>query len=230
MAIHKRISRSRKRELEAPDEFLTFSGKLLKLAAENKQKIVTGAAVILALILVGSGIRYYSFYTGKKAFSLLDEGIKKTESERKTGDPQKVYQSVSKDFNAILDAYSEKKAGKIARVIFADIAYDAGEYDLAVSLYTRALEDFKEDQLYKNLILTSLAYTYEQKKDYENAVKYIKMIDASADEQLQDEVLFTLGRLQSSINPDKKENEYFQKILKEYPNSIYADMVREKSG
>jgi tetratricopeptide (TPR) repeat protein len=230
MATNKRVSRSRKRELEAPDEFLTFSGKLLKLAAENRQKIVTGGAVLLALILIGSGVQYYSFYTDKKASELLDEGIKKTEAARKTGDPIKVYKAASGDFKTLLDTYPEKKAGKIARVMFADIAFAAQDYDVAIALYKGAITDFNKDPLYEHLILTSLAYACEQKKDYENAVKYMKMIDAGSDRQLHDEVLFTLGRLQSKVNPDKKGNEYYQKILKEYPKSVYADMAREKAG
>ncbi len=230
MATNKRISRSRKRELEAPDEFLTFSGRLLKFATENRRKIGTGVAVLLALIFIGSGLRYYSFYTEKKAFEMLDKGIKNTEAARKEGDPVKVYQAASADFKNILDTYPEKKAAKIARVMFADIAYAAGEYDVAISLYKKAIEDFKGDTVYRHLILTDLAYACEQKKDYENAFKYMKMIETDSDPELKDEVLFNLGRLHSKINPSEKENEYYKKILEAYPKSVYADMAREKTG
>jgi predicted negative regulator of RcsB-dependent stress response len=230
MAPNKKISRSRKRELEAPDEFLTFTGKVLKFVAENRIKIISGASVFLALLVIGAGLRYYSFYVEKKASEMLDKGSAKAESLRKEGDLKKAYESGGKDFRAILEKYPNQKAGKIARIMLADLAFEAGEYDAAVSLYKEALQDFKQDPFYGNLILTNLAYASEQKKDYESAMTYLKMIDAGAGSDLNDQVLFDLGRIQSKINPSAKENEYYRKIAEAHPNSPYADMAREKTG
>ncbi len=227
---NKRISRSRKRELGEPDEFITFSNKLLKLVGENRRKIVSTAGIVIALIVVFSGIRLYSVQTEKKAFAMLENGMKKYEKSLGSDDPVKVYLDVKTDFQFILDEYPRMKAGKIARMVFANICYAAGEYDVAIDMYHQSLEDFEERPFYRYLVLNSLAYAYEQKKDYAHAVNYMEMINSGPDLEMKDDVFFTLGRLYSANNDTDKKMEFFKKIIDEYPDSIYTDIVKEKIG
>ncbi len=226
----KRISRSRKRELEAPDEFITFTGKLLRAATENRQKIISAGGVIVVLILVISGFRYYSIQTEKKAFELLQTGLDKIDKLSEGAGSEKLPADIKNDFEMVLEKYPGKKAGKLARILLADIACDTREYDLAISLYNRALTDFDGDPFYRTLILKGLAYAYEQIGDNENAQKYMETINAGPDMGFKDEVLYSLGRMASKNGQHDREIEYYQEILKSYPDSIYADIVKEKIG
>jgi tetratricopeptide (TPR) repeat protein len=227
---NKRISRSRKRELNAPDEFLTFSGKLLKYFVENKTKIIAGGATFLALVLVLSGFRYYSAQTETKAFALLDGAMDKYRKSMENKDPAKAYNEVKKDFEAILEKYSGNKGGKIAKVEFADICFSAGEFDRSIEMYKQSLKDFEKYQYYRFLILNGLSYAYEQKKDYSNAIKYLEILKTEQDKESKDDVLFNLGRLYAANNDHAKELEYYKKIISEFPDSIYIDIVKEKVG
>jgi tetratricopeptide (TPR) repeat protein len=227
---NKRISRSRKRELAAPDEFLTFSGKLIKFFVENKTKIIASGATFLALILVLSGFRYYSVQTEKKAFALLDGAMGKYRKSMENKDPAKAYGEVKKDFEAILEKYSGNRGGKIAKVEFADICFSAGEFDRAIEMYKQSLQHFEKYPYYRFLILNGLAYAYEQKKDYSNAIKYFEILKTEQDKEPNDDVLFNLSRLYAANNDHAKEKEYYKKIISDFPDSIYIDIAKEKVG
>lgn len=224
----KRISRSRKRELDQPDEFLTFSGKLLNYATLHKQKILTFSGVLIALVLLVGGVRYYSAHTEAKAFILLEKGIEKYEVARETKDPEKVYAAVKEDFQNILDTYPGKKAGKIACMMLADISYDAGEFDKAIELYEQTLTKFDKSPFYRQLILNNLAYAYEQKNELEKAIAYMEKINSGSVHDFKEDVLYNLARLYAKTGQSEKEMACYKKIQADFPNSIYANMVKEK--
>lgn len=227
---NKRISRSRKRELAEPDQFLTFSSRLLRFFAENKPKVISAAATFAALIVVLSGLRYYFVQTEKKAFASLDKVMEKYLASLENNDGAKAYAEVKKDFEIIIEKYSGNKAGKIAKVEFANACFSAGEFDQAVDMYKQSLKNFENDAYYRLLILNGLAYAYEQEKDYSNAIKYLEMIKSDKNLETKDDVLFNLGRLYAVNNDHSKELENFKKIISEFPDSIYIDIVKEKVG
>ena len=224
----KRISRSRKRELDQPDEFITFSEKLLNYAVLHKKKIFSISGSLIVLILVVAGARYYSAKTEEKALLLLEKGVIKYEATRETKDPEKVYLEVKEDFKNILDKYPEKKAGKIARVILADICYAAGEFDMSIELYERSLKKFDESPFYNQLLFSSLAYAHEQKKEFEKAIEYMEMINSGPNPDIGEDALYHMARLYAKTGHADKEIEYYKKIQEEFPNSIYTNMVKEK--
>ncbi len=113
MAKRKRVTR--KQLLKEPDEFLTFSRRLLLFVLENKVKIATGLGAFFAVIIVFSGIQYFSDRAEDKAFALIGQGVDKYETLLKDDGPEKAYTDVQPDFQLILDKYSEKNAGKLDR-------------------------------------------------------------------------------------------------------------------
>ena len=225
---NKRISRSRKRELEQPDEFVTFTGKLLEYISLHKQKIIVVSGVLLALCLGIAGTRYYSVYTEGKALSLLEKALSEYQSEKGTIDSKEVYLNVKADFALVVDEYSSTKAAKIAAVTLADISYEAGEFDTAIALYEKTLKKSKENLFYRNIISTSLAYAYEGKKEFQKAIKCLERTEPEINSELKGEVLFNLARLYHQTGQSGKEIECYQKIDKECENSIYSRLAKEK--
>jgi tetratricopeptide (TPR) repeat protein len=225
---YQRISRSRKRELDEPDEFITLTGRLVNYAARNKQKIIAISVIALSLIVLLAGLRFYMVQTEKNAFGELDKALARYASAREKKDPKQVYLEVKPDFEKIVDQYASKKAAKIAAVVLADISYAAGEIDPAIALYEKSLKEFKNNPFYLDLIVNSLAYAWETKKEYEKAIEYLEKIRSGENSELKEEALFNLGRLYAETGHPEKEVEYFKQIEKDYPDSIYLDMVKEK--
>ena len=225
---NKRISRSRKRELDQPDEFVSFSGKVLNYITEHKKEIITFSSVFIGIIICAVGFRYYSSHTEAKAYSLLEEGIKKYNSVRETNDPQKIFSEVKEDFEHILNRYSGKKASKIACLMFADISYDAGEMERAIALYEQSLKKFDKNAYYRQLVYNNLAYAYEQINEYDKAIEYMEKIVAGSILNFKEDALYNLARLYAAKGQTDKERECYRKIQDDFPNSLYSNIAKEK--
>jgi tetratricopeptide (TPR) repeat protein len=220
---------TRKQLLKEPDEFITFSGKLIQWLTTYKQQAIFAASGVFALLLATAGFQAYSNHAENKASALLTEGLAQYQTALKANDPVKAYQSVEKSFSRILDDYSSRNMGKIAGIEFANICYRAGEFDKAISLYKNALEEFSNTPFYKNLLLSSIGYAYEGKKDYESAAKFFEMLITSADASLKDISLYNLASVYEKMGNKEKSKATFARIAADFPNSIYIDIAKEKS-
>ena len=218
---------TRKELLHQPDEFLTQSGRLFKYTMEHKYQLLGALGGLIALVLIVSGIRYNYLKKAEESFALLESGRAKYEALLKEKSPQQAYELVRGDFAQLLEKYSGQTGGKFARVVFADICYRGGALDEAITLYNEALADF-DDPFYRNTILNGMAYAYEDKKDLTQAAAYFEQVAASADPILRAEALFNAGRIYYALGEIEKSNNQFEKLAAEQPDSLYADLARER--
>ncbi|MCK4619980.1 MAG: tetratricopeptide repeat protein [Desulfobacterales bacterium] len=224
----KRVSRSRKRQLEQPDKFISFSAKFLGFLTKYKVPMLSAVGVIFAIIIVCSSVYYYSDRAESKASVMLANSLAKYEKIKTEQGAVKAYQEVANDFNQIIENNWGKDSAKIARVMYANICYNAGDFDTATELYNKALSDFENNPFVKNLILSGLAYSKEGKKDYNTAAKYLEMIMSGSNDANKDETLFNLGRLYAEMGNKNKSIEAFNKIISDYKNSSYLEIAKEK--
>lgn len=219
---------SRKQLLKEPDEFLTVSSKLIRFSIEYKKQISLALSVLFVLIVVVLAIRYFSNKAEDKALAMLEKGVTKYESILKDKGPNKAYHEVEKDFQRILKKYSGKKGGNLARVTYANICYNAGDSDKAIELFHTALDDFDDNPALRDLILIGLGYSHKEGKDYKTAAQYFEMVASRTDSIMKDEALFNLGWLYAEIGEPDRSNDAYKKILSDFTDSIYFDLVREK--
>ncbi len=224
----KRISRARKRDLANPDEFITFWTKLSNFAAENKVKALCALGFFMVLIVVAAGFLYFLKKSEDTAFALLQQNITKYQTLLKDTGPEKACLGVEKDFQSIIEKYSGRAGGKHARLIYANICYTAKDYDEAIELYKKSLEDFNDEPFIKNLIINSLGYSYTVKKDYKTAAKYFEMIASIPNYSIKDEALFNLGEIYNAMGDNVKSIDAFKKILSDHTGSIYTEIAQEK--
>jgi tetratricopeptide (TPR) repeat protein len=228
MMAAKRISRARKRDLQDPDEFMTFWTKFFDFTVRHKIKVLCALISVVVLIFVATFVVIYLKKAENKAFYLLQQGIAKYQTLVNEGKPDKAYQEAEKDFGLIMEKYSGRKGGKLARFTYAGMCYTAGDYDKAITNFKKSLLDLNDEPFLKNLILSGLGYSYKAKNDYKTSAKYFEMIVTTSDDGIKDEALFNLGELYAAIGDKKKSIEAFKKILSDYPESMYTEIVREK--
>lgn len=224
----KNISRARKRDLENPDEFITLWTKLFNFTVEHKVQVSCALTSLVVLIIVAAVTVYFLKISENKAFFFLQQGIAKYQTLVQAGNPNKAYLEAEKDFGLIMEKYSGRKGGKLARFTYAEMCYAAGDYDKAIANFNKLLEDFNDEPFLKNLILSGLGYSYKAKKDYKTSVKYFEMIVTTPDYSIKDDALFNLGELYAAIGDKDKSIDAFQKILSDNPASMYTEIVKEK--
>ncbi|QTA83653.1 Tetratricopeptide repeat-containing protein [Desulfonema limicola] len=221
-------NKNRKQLLKEPDQFISFSTKMMNYIIKHKIAVLSSTGIVFALIIIISGIRYFSIQEENKSFALMEKALARYETLEKEKGPEKAFEETQKDFQSIIDQYASRGGGRAARIAFANIAFQAKNFDKAVDLYKKALEDLSDDSSLKNMILSSLGYSYEGKNDYENAEKYFNMIVKGKDSLLKDDAVFNLGRIYAKMEKQDKSMEFYKKLVDEYPESMYIDMINEK--
>ena len=224
----KKPKKTRKELLKEPDEFITISGKMIGFFVEHKNQITYALGAIVALALIFSGYRFFSIRSENKAAALLNQGMAKYEKFKNDKQPEAAYDRVSADFQLILDKYGSKQNGKLARLTYANICYEAGKYDQAIALYKKSLTDFEKQPSIYNQVVGSLGYAYEQQADYASAVDYFKQLAAAPESILQAEALYHLGWLYDKLGESEKSKEAYNKIISDHQDFIYIDMVKER--
>jgi tetratricopeptide (TPR) repeat protein len=220
--------KTRKELLKEPDEFLTISSKLINLAVEHKTHLTYALCFILLVAVIISGIRFFSIRAENKASALLDKSLTKYNNIKTEKKPAEVYDEVYADFRLILDSYKGKESAKLARLIYANICYDAGKYEQAIELYKTAQTAFAKYPMILHQIFSNLGYAYEQKEDYATAVSYFKQISTAPEPVMRDEALYHLGRLYDKLGQNEKSREAYNKILNDHQDFIYIDLVKEQ--
>ncbi len=224
--VRKKFNR---KQLKQPDEFITFSGKVIQWGQKYRRQIGYAAIALLGIVLASVGYRYFDNRSEVKAFTQLSQANTNYAVQiQKTGAQEKAYEVVKADYQNILDNYSGKNAGKVARKTLADICFNAGRYDEAIDLYERSLKDFKKEPFYHSIILSDLALAHETNSDDEAAMQYFEMVANMPDAPSLDQALFHLAGLYEKAGKSEKAREFYEKIIAEHAGSIYTDIVKEK--
>ena len=95
---------TRKELLKEPDEFLSFSRKMLMFAADHKKGIIVSASVFFGLLVAIAGYRYYEFRAEKRAFALLQEATGTYAAAAGKKDPAAL-ETASAAFERLFDRY-----------------------------------------------------------------------------------------------------------------------------
>ena len=226
--VKKSVSRSRKRDLEEPDKIIVFLNRIVRFITNHKKKVITAAVTIFFLVIVIGGIKYFSIKAERKAFAMLEQSYVKYESAAGKIGPEKAYEMIAGDFQEIIDKYSLNKGGKFARMVYADICFNGGDYEKAIAFYKTSLNDFEKEPFIRHLILNSLGYCYTEKKEYKTASEYFKTLVASSDYGMKDEALFNLSQIYSLLGRKNESIKRLKELISGYPDSVYISIAKEK--
>lgn len=221
------MSRSRKRDLEQPDRFTNFTHNLLQFATKHKVYLATALGLIITLSIAIAGWLYFANRAEDKALALLAKSQNKYQTIIKNSSPDQAYLDVADDFKLIMQKYPGKMGGKLAQFIFANICYQAGYYDQAIELYNQSLSDFGDNPFINNLILGSLGYSHEAKKEYKPAAKYFEMLVSNPDYSMKDESLFNLAQIYAGMGNFEQRLNALKTIISDYKDSMYFEIAKE---
>jgi tetratricopeptide (TPR) repeat protein len=201
---------------------------VFQFAAEHQTQLLYGLYAVLACALLIAGYIYFSQRAEKSAQIRFEQLMARYESLSEEKDPAEIYRDISSDFKNLIDKHGNRRAGSWARMTYANICYEAGEYREAIDQYQSVLKDFEGQPLIYYQILSSLGYAFEQIGDREKAVSYFERIQSAAVPFLLDEALFKLGLLYEDLGRIEKSRAAFQQVVSNHPDSIYFEMVKER--
>lgn len=220
-----RVSNERKKELEQLDPFQENLLKVITYAKEYKKQLILIAAALVLVAVVFSGIMYSFQKSENTAGILVSQALSKY---AKADDPDKGYLEVKDDFQIIFTDYANTTAGKMAKVRFAKICYDASKFDPSYQYYKESLEIFKNKALMENFLLASLGHVSLARKEFEDAKKYFLQIEKGKSDLLKDEARFALAMLDEAADNTADSKKMYEKIVMDFENSMYKPIAKSK--
>jgi len=219
---------TRKQLLKEPDQFITFSGKLIAFGQTHLKSILIGAGSILALILIITVAGQISNRNENKASERVEKALAKYSAALQDTDAKTAYDRVKADFDDIFDAYGSKNTVKIARIAYGDICYNAGDVDAAIASYQQALDDFAQAPALKSIVVSGLGHAYMLKEELPEAIRYFEMLSQDAEKTMKSGALFNLAWLYEATGEAEKSKARYEQLLAEFPNAMYVDLVKER--
>lgn len=222
---------TRKQLLKEPDEFITLTGRLIQWARENSKQLVYGACTFVAILIFIAAHGYYREKREHAAAALLSQSIAAYQQERTREPEQAAPLTVSApDFERLVSQYGRYPAGRLGKIISGHIHLAGGDPDAAVTFYEKAWADFGKDPSLRPVILNGLAEAYARKGDTASAIAHYEKIATGKQALFVDTALFHLGRLYRMAGEADKSKHAYERLAAEFPDSLYADMAREKTA
>ena len=219
---------TRKQLLKEPDQFITFSGKLIAFGQTHLKPILIGVGSILALILIITATNQISNRNENKASDRVQKALAKYSAALQDTDAETAYERVKADFNGIFEDYGSRNVVKVARIAYGDICYNAGDADAAIAAYQQALEDFAQAPALKSIVVSGLGHAYMLKDELPEAIRYFEMLSEDGEKTMKSGALFNLAWLYETTGEVEKSKARYEQLLAEFPNTMYVDLVKEK--
>ena len=219
---------TRKQLLKEPDRFITTSGKLIAYARAHRLPLLIAAGAVLVLLLAVVTVRQVSNRNERLASERVDKAVAQYAAALKDTDPKTARDRVKTAFEELFSQYGSKSAVKIARIVYGDICYRAGDGKAAIDMYTKALDDYRDVPALKNIILNGLAYAYVLDADDAQSIRYFKMITEDQEKTLQGGALFNLAWLYAASGDKTKSTACYEQLLKDFPDDFYSSLAKEK--
>lgn len=217
--------KSRKELLKEPDEFLTTTGRALAWVAAHKRELRLATAIALGLALLVSGWRAWENRQEAQAASLLSQALERAET---AGKPAEALRAAAGDFERLIAEHGRRRSARLGRVLYADLLFEAGEARRALEFYRTALGEFPEPHTLRLQLLKSLAYCHLALGEASAAIERFEEALSLAQGSLREEILFHLGDLCLAQGQAEKGRGFFERLLREHPDSWYAGPVRAR--
>lgn len=219
---------TRKQLLKEPDEFLTLTGRIIEWARTYPKQLAIGAGVVLGVLVIVFGYRYINQRRAQAASHLLSKGLATFQQQVDSNGKDKALEAARPDFDKLIHDFSGQPAGRLGRVYFGQLLFQAGQFQEAVKELQRSLSDFGQDPALSNIILGSLAEAYLQAGDKTAAMTQFEKIASGSSALNKDAAMFQLAILYLEGDQAQKGKEMLTKLTEEFPTSMYTEMAREK--
>ncbi|MBA3003790.1 MAG: tetratricopeptide repeat protein [Desulfurivibrio sp.] len=183
-------------------EELNLPPKAIQFIRRNNRSIIIVLLCGVLAILGWSSLSYYFAKQNDRAAVLLAEAVEQGTPEKRTILLQK-----------ILDDYGRTGSAKWAKVEMGHLAFDAQQYDEAITVYRGVRDDLSKSSPMYPLVLMNLAQAYENKNllpDALSAYQGLAEIKGFAGESY-----FAMGRIYELQKDVPHAKEMYGKVLTE---------------
>lgn len=188
----------------------------------QRKKLLTGAIVFFALVLLITGLYLYNFKKQSDAKELETEAYRYYFGFIRDSNLSQ-QQRFIKSAQLFIEAYDKKK--NPTYLLNAGYAYDmAGQKDKAIDTLNKVAES--GDNNISNLAKVRIAMIYLKNNEQQLAIKKLDEIINGQSLVMKDFALFQLGKI---YEKDKKEEalKYYERLVRDFPQSPFSETARK---
>jgi tetratricopeptide (TPR) repeat protein len=212
-------SRLSRKELKAPDEFLTLTGRALNLAGQHWRMIVLVLGLVIAGIVLVWGALAYRRSLEQGAWAALSQIEARL---RATGDGREVPAALVDQLQQLTQQWGAGEARGYAWLHLGHLHYRQGDYSAAAMAYQQAQTVAKPARLLWPLATLGLGYALEASGEWHRAQEaYQRLIDTQQAGFLV-EAYLGKGRAAEHNNDFDSAIAAYSTVVERYP--AYAQM------
>jgi tetratricopeptide (TPR) repeat protein len=218
----------KRKEIKKPDEFITFSAKVLGWCSENL-RIVYGVAVGLTLIMIIVGAVFvFKASREAKASDLYQKALALYPTGSPGGNNLTEYGQATAALEEVQKLYGSTAVATTALVDLGNIYFEQGTYDKTILCYNDFLQRTDRTHPLHDRVLVSLGETYEAKGSYEDALKIYQLLAKEGAPVYQAQVQLYLGRVYEAMGDKTKAMVHYDNYLNESPAPLFGEWIRIK--
>ena len=233
MATTKKISR---KELKQPDEFISFWGRTIEFAQLHRREILIGISAAAVVALLVWAVSAHSRKRQEKASDLVTQaqsllpsplGMQAGEVEagKSARNPEATNQAIG-ILEDVVENYGGTKASGVARLLLGRVYYEEADYDKAIAMYETFLKGKNRKVELKAMAWEGLAYSYEAKKDYAEALRCYEKLSQMDLANVKGWALMGLARCYEQLGELEKALGAYRELLADQPQHPKAAEAR----
>ncbi len=201
------------------DHFIERVFEIGHSAKQHSRHLSTVGIALLVVLLIG----FFAFKSSQSKTLRAQESFGSAMIAYEKGD---MAQAAS-NFTSTLTRYKKTSQAAMSSFMLGSIYYNQKDYGQARTYFNRTVKDYSQYGFLKGAGLRGLINCAVQEKNYAEAAKLSdRFLKECSGHYLAPEVLLTLGDCQQKLGNAQKAKEAYERIVKEYPQSVQNTTAR----
>jgi len=218
----RRITR---KQLKKNDEFVSTMDRLIRKFGDYWKQASIGLGAFLFIVFLWWAFGQWTSSRADKASVMLNTAITDFQQAQKDG---KIDENIRKTFEKVISTYSRTDQSDMARLYVARMDLEEGKVDQARNMLIKVKNRHRGDAIGRVAALDLLHLQISSGQGAEVARELEKMVVGRDKTLPRDTALFELGQVYLEEQKPERAQEYFQKIVDDFPDSAYASRAQEQ--
>lgn len=215
-----------KKEIKKPDEFVSFWVRAYEYAQEHRREVVVVSAAIVAVAALAWSLDAYHEKKARDSSRLLSKAQMALLAGREGASGEKNSSEAESILTDVTTRYKSTRAALVARVLLGNVYYRRGDFEKSIETY-RSLATLKpKDPMLRAMAYEGLAYSYEQRGDWAEALAAYQELAGSQLEHFSQEGMWGMARCYERQGKPEKAMDIYRQFLAHYPHSPKAEEAR----
>jgi len=209
---------TRKQLLKEPDEFISFSSRVINYVTANPKRVTNlSIAVLGVLVLLVVGFFFFKHQAQSNRLE-FNQVLAQAHAEENTDKKIEV-------LKGYLENHSNSERAALVAAELGGVYFQTGKYELAAATLEKALARLGSYPKSRIAVRLALAQSYEALNQYTKGVELLLKNQKEQRNFLEEKNTLVLARLYRDSGDMEKARATYEAFLKAYPQSGSKDLV-----